>query len=80
MTDTESMFRKLSPKTVRKNTGLSRSEIASLLGMSTSGYDDWEDGLRQPGGAAYRLLYLLDSDPNDVIKKLNANEGPKTDS
>ena len=72
MTDTERKFRELSPETIRKKAGLSRSEMASLLGMSASGYDGWEDGLRQPGGAAYRLLYLLEADPNDVIEKLNA--------
>ena len=78
MTDTEKTFRKLSPEAVRKKTGLSRSEMASLLGMSTSGYDSWEDGLRKPGGAAYRLLYLLEIDPNGVIEKLNAQAGPTT--
>lgn len=78
MTDTEKTFRKLSPETVRIKTGLSRSEMASVLGMSASGYEDWEEGLRKPGGAAYRLLYLLEADPNGLIEKLNAGGGSTT--
>ena len=75
MTDTEKTFRKLDPKAVRKKTGLSRLEMASLLGMSATGYDDWEGGRRQPGGAAYRLLYLLDVDPDGLIHILNVQAG-----
>lgn len=60
----------LDPKTVRESAGLTRTEMASLMGMSNEGYTQWEDGARRPGGAAYKLLVLLNNNPSDVKKQL----------
>ena len=71
MSEAVERFREIDPETVRKKAGLSQRDMASLMGMSKAGYDDWENGRRQPGGPAYRLLYLLDIDSESVIENLN---------
>lgn len=46
--------------------GLTRKELASLLGCSLSTLIKWENGLRRPGGAAARLLSILYRHPELV--------------
>jgi putative transcriptional regulator len=40
----------------RANMGLSQAEFASLLGVSARTLQDWEQGRREPTGAARTLL------------------------
>jgi putative transcriptional regulator len=42
----------------RAKVGLSQSAFAALLGVSTRTLQDWEQGRRQPTGAAQTLLRL----------------------
>ena len=62
----------LNPEEVRQRAGLSRPDMARLLGMSEFGYGQWELGSRRPGGPAYRLLFLLNRDPGTTVEALRA--------
>lgn len=61
----------LNPRTVRDKAGLNVSEMADLMGMSEVGYVSWENGTRRPGGPAYKLLFLLDRNPEDIVSQLS---------
>ncbi|MCG6904152.1 MAG: helix-turn-helix domain-containing protein [Rhodobacter sp.] len=65
-----SPLKALSPAQVREKAGLSPVEMAKLLGMSPTGYGQWEAGTRRPGGPAYRLLYLISVQGDAVIEAL----------
>lgn len=47
----------------RKNTGLSQSQFAALLGVSPHTLLAWEQGRKRPRGAALTLLAIARSDP-----------------
>jgi putative transcriptional regulator len=47
----------------RKQTGLSQSEFAKLLGVSVRTYQEWEQGRRQPTGAAKTLITIAQRSP-----------------
>jgi DNA-binding transcriptional regulator YiaG len=64
----------ISPADVREKAGLSTAEMADLLGMSASGYSQWEAGTRRPGGPAYRLLHLISREGQTVIDALRKIE------
>jgi len=50
----------------RKNTGLSQSEFAELLGVSGSTHKEWEQLREQPTEAAQALIALALEDPKAV--------------
>lgn len=47
----------------RAKVGLSQSAFAALLGVSTRTLQDWEQGRRQPTGAAQTLLRVAECHP-----------------
>ncbi|WP_322051203.1 helix-turn-helix domain-containing protein [Paraburkholderia bannensis] len=47
----------------RARVGLSQSAFAALLGVSTRTLQDWEQGRRQPTGAAQTLLRVAELHP-----------------
>lgn len=47
----------------RASVGLSQSAFAALLGVSTRTLQDWEQGRRQPTGAAQTLLRVAERHP-----------------
>lgn len=51
----------------RKKTGLSQSEFATLLGVSVRTLQGWEQGRKQPSGAARTLLAIASTNPNAVL-------------
>lgn len=55
---------------IRSKTGLSQSQFAASIGVTTSSLQNWEQGKRKPQGAARVLLALLDRDPEIVQKML----------
>jgi putative transcriptional regulator len=59
----------------RMKSGLSQAEFASLLGVSVRTLQDWEQGRRQPSGAARSLITIALQQPKilrQVFKSLAA--------
>ncbi len=76
-TVSDSAIDAVSPAKVRDRAGLTKTDMADLLGMSEYGYLQWESGLRRPGGPAFRLLHLIDRKGADVIEMLRDVRGEK---
>ncbi|MEH8029312.1 helix-turn-helix domain-containing protein [Gallibacterium anatis] len=51
----------------RLKTGLSQNKFAETLGISVNTLRSWEQGNRQPSGAAATLLHLLNKRPELVL-------------
>ena len=51
----------------RKKTGLSQSHFAALLGVSVRTLQGWEQGRKQPSGAARTLLAIASTNPKAVL-------------
>lgn len=52
----------------RMKSGLSQSAFAKLLGVSVRTLQDWEQGRRQPSGAAKTLIAIADRSPKDLLE------------
>ena len=65
----------IEPKTeiarARLQSGLSQGQFASLLGVSKRTLEQWEQGRREPSGAAKTLIKIANLRP-DVLKELTA--------
>jgi putative transcriptional regulator len=59
-------------KSIRKELNLTQEKMASYLGTSVSGYRKWEQGQRQPSGAARNLLLVMAREPEAVLRALDA--------
>jgi putative transcriptional regulator len=57
-------------KAIRKKLHLTQDQMALVLGTSPSGYRKWEQGQRQPGGAARTLLRVMEKEPEAVLRAL----------
>ncbi len=59
------------PKIVRArlSSGLSQSAFAALLGISIRTLQDWEQGRREPSGAAKTLIKIAERHP-EVLQEL----------
>ena len=53
---------------VRAKLGLSQNKFAALLGISSATLKNWEQGRRQPTGAAKVLLKIAKQHPKIVLK------------
>ncbi|MCW5658461.1 MAG: helix-turn-helix domain-containing protein [Burkholderiaceae bacterium] len=51
----------------RQKTGLSQSQFAALLGVSVRTLQGWEQGRKQPSGAARTLLAIASINPKAVL-------------
>ncbi len=52
----------------RAKTGLSQQDFANLLGVSVRTLQDWEQGRREPTGAAKTLLRVAASHPKILLR------------
>ena len=52
----------------RAKTGLSQQDFANLLGVSARTLQDWEQGRREPTGAAKTLLKVAASYPKILLE------------
>ena len=52
----------------RAKTGLSQQDFANLLGVSARTLQDWEQGRREPTGAAKTLLRVAASHPRVLLE------------
>lgn len=52
----------------RQKTGLSQSQFAALLGVSVRTLQGWEQGRKQPSGAARTLLAIAQSNPKAILE------------
>ena len=59
----------------RAHVGLSQQEFASLLGVSTRTLQDWEQGRREPTGAAKTLLRVAVAHP-EILRELGGFAQP----
>jgi putative transcriptional regulator len=53
----------------RERTGLSQARFAELLGVSVRTLQEWEQGRRQPSGAARTLFKVAERHP-EVLREL----------
>jgi putative transcriptional regulator len=53
----------------RLKSGLSQGDFANLLGVSVRTLQDWEQGRRQPSGAARTLITIAEQQPQ-VLKQV----------
>src|SRR5262245_15815302 len=60
----------LNAKAIRKKLHLTQDQMAVMLGTSSSGYRKWEQGQRQPSGAARTLLRVMEQEPEAVLRVL----------
>ena len=51
----------------RQKTGLSQSQFAALLGVSVRTLQGWEQGRKQPSGAARTLLAIARTNPKALL-------------
>jgi putative transcriptional regulator len=56
----------------RTRSGLSQAKFAEVLGVSTRTLQEWEQGRRQPSGAARALLLLASRRP-EVLREVFAD-------
>ncbi|HEV7797410.1 MAG TPA: helix-turn-helix domain-containing protein [Pyrinomonadaceae bacterium] len=63
---------KVQPKSnvvrVRLKSGLSQAEFAAALGVSKRTLEQWEQGRRQPSGAANTLLKIAERHPEVLLE------------
>jgi putative transcriptional regulator len=53
----------------RLKSGLSQADFANLLGVSVRTLQDWEQGRRQPSGAARTLITIAEQKPK-ILKEV----------
>jgi putative transcriptional regulator len=68
-------FRQPDVRSIRDHYGLSQPEFADMLGISVSTLRNWEQGRRQPEGAARVLLRVTAKYPDAVLDVVYQTQG-----
>lgn len=58
-------------KTVREQFGMTQNQFASFLKISVRTLQKWEQGKRNPDGAAHTLLRVMEREPEAVLRALH---------
>lgn len=58
-------------KAIRERLGVPQEKFAMILGVSKRTFENWEQGRRDPTGAARSLLRLVEADPEYALKVLH---------
>ncbi len=61
----------LKVKMIRKATGLSQARFAKAINVPVGTLQNWEQGRREPEGAARALLQAIHNDPGHVLAALS---------
>ncbi len=67
-------FDKPNVQLIRKQYGLSQQQFATLLGISISTLRNWEQGRRNPEGAARILLRVAAIHPEAILDAVNQQQ------
>lgn len=59
----------------RNKTGLSQSQFAALMGVSVRTLQGWEQGRKQPSGAARTLLAIASTNPKALLAVAQKSPG-----
>ena len=62
----------LDVKLVRESLGMSQAQFADFMDISKRTLEKWEQGTRNPAGAARTLLRVIQHDPKLVMRALHA--------
>jgi putative transcriptional regulator len=62
----------LDVRLVRESLGMSQAQFADFLDISKRTLEKWEQGTRNPAGAARTLLRVIQHDPKLVMRALHA--------
>lgn len=57
-------------KELRQKTGMSQQKFCATFGVSLGTLRHWEQGLRQPRGAALTLLKVVEKNPKAVMEAI----------
>lgn len=60
------------PRVVRTQLGMTQEQFADMLGVPVGTLRNWEQGIRQPVGAAKTLLRVAAKNPKAVLDALAA--------
>lgn len=60
----------LDVKSIRESAGKTREEFALIIGSSEETVKSWENKRRNPSGASKKLLYLIQTNPTQMIELL----------
>jgi putative transcriptional regulator len=63
--------KKINVTAIREKLDMSQNVFAACFGFSTRTVEKWEQGIRQPAGAARAYLIVIDRNPEAVRSALN---------
>ena len=58
------------PRQVREKANITQAQMAPLMGMSLSGYREWEQARRRVSGPVATLLHIMEREPVAVRRAL----------